>query len=110
MRDSGEPRYRIYEQDDPEKLRNELLLSFFIPAAVTVAVLALAFRFVIGDVLTTAHPGFAEPINWGAGKYSGVWSQPRMQLLTVLTCGIVGLYYWAYLRYFRDWFRARGWV
>lgn len=110
MRDPGEPTYPIYDQDDPEKLRNELLLSFFGPVLLTIGVLAVAFRLVVGDVLAGFHPAFAEPIEWGAGPYSKRAGGPRMLLLIGLTCLVTFVYFRAYLTYFRDWFRERGWV
>ena len=110
MRDPSEPKYPIYDQDDQEKLRNELLISFFIPASVTIIGLALLFRFVIGDVLVAIHPAFAEQIDWGAGKYSSVWATARTQLLLLIGATVLLVYYWAYLTRFRAWFRERGWV
>ncbi|SEW28296.1 hypothetical protein [Natrinema salifodinae] len=65
MRDQSGPKYPIYDQDDPKKLRNDLLLSFFVPVLLTIGVLAVAFRFVVGDALAGFYPAFAEPIEWG---------------------------------------------
>jgi hypothetical protein len=44
-------------------------LSTFGPSLLIVAVLALLFRFVVGDVLAAAHPALAEQIQWTDGKF-----------------------------------------
>ena len=86
------------------------LLSVFGPALLTIGVLAVAVRVAVGDVLAGFRPAFAEPIEWGVGPYSKRAGGPRMLSLIGLTCLVTFVYFRAYLTYFRDWFRERGWV
>ena len=110
IRDPRNPKYPIFDQDDEEKLWNEFFISFFVPTLLTIGVLAFVFRFAIGDLLTALHPAFAEPIDWGADPYGSIGGRARVLLFHAITCTVMLIYFWAYLKYFRDWFRARGWV
>jgi len=107
MRKSEPPEFPVFDQDDQEKLRNELILSFFGPSLLIIAVLALLFRFVVGDALAAAHPALAEQIQWTGRKFK---SSARFTLLGIAGSILMIVYFWVYLKHLRKPLRERGWV
>lgn len=95
---------------DVDRMMNEVLAGFFLPAVLVFVGLLVALRLGLGDALAAVSPAFAEPIVPRSGRGAVEAGLPRFAFAVVATAVLLAPYLVLYARVLRPRLRERGWV